>query len=434
MSLSKLRKFGIISITLVTLGVSSTEGLIQPTEVYAFSRKDGSFDNNLWDEPQDVNDPMSWNQSRQDWSASPKGANPGLGELAIAQNSCMTQCTAFIRVKTGDKPRGYYGWKCRDELIDNGMFTNGYPDFQNPKTFGNLVESVSSASASSADEVKKYWEDGYLVIAFVQAPDGAHVVAVDEVKDGKIIMMDSGYIGTSLEDSYINKGAMSSVMLLKLKDGKKGKDLPSLFENRSGELKFDGSQSNGSAEGKSKGVSKEDIIEESVAPEDKLVGMKTRNYLADHQIDIGKQIQELVNNTADPTGTYLSVKEKANIASIKDDIKGSKKNQIDYIRIGVNVVGIAFFLYGLLLIVAYIMDLGNIFFEVELFKILTFGRREVQKDKNLPKEAGGIKQVSMSGLAKIVLSSWFAGWLLVSGTIYVWIDFLYTLLRGIFKF
>jgi hypothetical protein len=260
------------------------------------------------------------------------------------------------------------------------------------------------------------------------------VVAVDEVKDGKIIMMDSGYIGTSLEDSYINKGAMSSVMLLKLKDGKKGKDLPSLFENRSGELKFDGSQSNGSSEGKSKGVSKEDIIEESVAPEDKLVGMKTRNYLADHQIDIGKQIQELVNNTADPTGTYLSVKEKANIASIKDDIKGSKKNQVDYIRIGVNVVGIAFFLYGLLLLVAYILDLGNIFFEVELFKILTFGRREVQKDKNLPKEAGGIKQVSMSGLAKIVLSSWFAGWLLVSGTIYVWIDFLYTLLRGIFKF
>ena len=107
-----------------------------------------------------------------------------------------------------------------------------------------------------------------------------------------------------------------------------------------------------------------DLGNDGLPKEWELVGMSKRRYLYESQNKI-----DLPNGTSG-----LSAKQRQHLASIKEDVTSVDGfNLIVFLRTLVAFVGILFFAWAIFLIVAYLFDRSNIFFEISLVSIMTMG-------------------------------------------------------------
>lgn len=161
-----------------------------------------------------------------------------------------------------------------------------------------------------------------------------------------------------------------------------------------------------SSDKKEEGKSKEDISssEAGLPKEYELIGMVKRNYMYDKQ-----------NGIELPNGSDLSIGQEATVASLKEDIHGTDRFAlVNFLRTVVAFIGIWFFVWAIALIVAYLFDRSNVYFEFSMVSLLTFGSLTVLAlEDGQERSASRAKVLKRAGIALIV------GFILVSGSIYI---------------
>lgn len=159
-----------------------------------------------------------------------------------------------------------------------------------------------------------------------------------------------------------------------------------------------------------------DLGNDGLPKEWRLVGMSKRKYLYESQ-----------NKIVLPNGdSGLSVKQRQHLASIKEDVKAVDGfNLIVFLRTLVAFVGILFFAWAIFLIVAYLFDRSNIFFEISLVSILTMGSVTV-----MALDESDARRANTSLIARRAILSLVIGYVLVAGVMYSGLDWLLQLIQS----
>lgn len=159
-----------------------------------------------------------------------------------------------------------------------------------------------------------------------------------------------------------------------------------------------------------------DLGNDGLPKEWELVGMTKRKYLYESQNKI-----ELPNGDSG-----LSVKQRQHLASIKEDVTAVDGfNLIVFLRTLVAFVGILFFAWAIFLIVAYLFDRSNIFFEISLVSILTMGSITV-----MALDESDARRANTSLIARRAILSLVIGYVLVAGVMYSGLDWLLQLIQS----
>ena len=176
-----------------------------------------------------------------------------------------------------------------------------------------------------------------------------------------------------------------------------------------GGLSVDGSSSSGDKV-------EADLGSDKLPKEWELVGMSKRKYLYESQNKLDLPSSD----------SGLTVKQRQHLASIKEDVTAVDGfNLITFLRTLVAFVGILFFVWAIFLMVAYLFDRSNIFFEVSLVSILTFGSITV-----LALDETESRKVSASIIARRVILALVIGYVLVAGVMYSGLDWLFQIIQG----
>lgn len=159
-----------------------------------------------------------------------------------------------------------------------------------------------------------------------------------------------------------------------------------------------------------------DLGNDGLPKEWELVGMSKRKYLYESQ-----------NKIDLPNGSIgLSVKQRQHLASIKEDVTAVDGfNLIVFLRTLVAFVGILFFAWAIFLIVAYLFDRSNIFFEISLVSIMTMGSVTV-----MALDESDARRANTSLIARRVILSLVIGYVLVAGVMYSGLDWLLQLIQS----
>lgn len=159
-----------------------------------------------------------------------------------------------------------------------------------------------------------------------------------------------------------------------------------------------------------------DLGSDGLPKEWELVGVSKRKYLYESQNKI-----ELPNGDSG-----LSVKQRQHLASIKEDVTAVDGfNLIVFLRTLVAFVGILFFAWAIFLIVAYLFDRSNIFFEISLVSILTMGSVTV-----MALDESDARRANTSLIARRAILSLVIGYVLVAGVMYSGLDWLLQLIQS----
>ena len=159
-----------------------------------------------------------------------------------------------------------------------------------------------------------------------------------------------------------------------------------------------------------------DLGNDGLPKEWELVGMSKRKYLYESQNKI-----DLPNGDSG-----LSVKQRQHLASIKEDVTAVDGfNLIVFLRTLVAFVGILFFAWAIFLIVAYLFDRSNIFFEISLVSIMTMGSVTV-----MALDESDARRANTSLIARRVVLSLVIGYVLVAGVMYSGLDWLLQLIQS----
>ena len=171
-----------------------------------------------------------------------------------------------------------------------------------------------------------------------------------------------------------------------------------------------------SVDGKSDDKVDADLGNDGLPKEWELVGMSKRKYLYESQNKI-----DLPNGSSG-----LSVKQRQHLASIKEDVTAVDGfNLITFLRTLVAFVGILFFAWSIFLIVAYLFDRSNIFFEISLVSIMTMGSVTV-----MALDESDARRANTSLIARRVVLSLVIGYVLVAGVMYSGLDWLLQLIQS----
>ena len=234
------------------IGLSTT---ILATGVYGASAYTGN--------KTDYSSPFTWNQTDQ-YDVATFGPNG----LDWRMASCMIQTATFLKIKTGSADIGYAPKDLKLTLDKtNGYASTGYLSYKKVD-FGDDwylygAQEEHGVRAATYDDVIRYYKEGYVIGMRVISPAGPHFIAVDHIdEDGTIHIFDSGFRGTKFTDTY-NKNSITDVVLLKSKSGKKGYDLPTLYNHVAGTKLYDKVDQNTKAESeedKAKEVKKLKVI------------------------------------------------------------------------------------------------------------------------------------------------------------------------------
>lgn len=159
-----------------------------------------------------------------------------------------------------------------------------------------------------------------------------------------------------------------------------------------------------------------DLGSDKLPKEWELVGMSKRKYLYESQNKLDLPSSD----------SGLTVKQRQHLTSIKEDVTAVDGfNLITFLRTLVAFVGILFFVWAIFLMVAYLFDRSNIFFEVSLVSILTFGSITV-----LALDETESRKVSASIIARRVILALVIGYVLVAGVMYSGLDWLFQIIQG----
>lgn len=149
-------------------------------------------------------------------------------------------------------------------------------------------------------------------------------------------------------------------------------------------------RTNGSSSNGSENVTKTDRIQEGI----NLVGMgEYQDYLAE-----GRENVSLVDNS------YLSKSEQNKLAETKTNMSATTRNVLGWFSVLSKFVGIILMVYSMLLLIAMIIDKINVWVDVKLTKVLSFGIWELYTDDDIDIGSGNKRLLSMKQLGiKIVI-------------------------------
>lgn len=334
------------------------------------------------------------------------------------KDSCMTMSYASFMRKSGQRGKDWGPNDAFDELNELGDYGGGQFPMQRYNAGAKWGDwTMEGLENGGLDGMKKAWDAGYGIVCLVAMPQGGrHVFTIDYIEGDKVAMLDSGRRGVFLDDpGQWGSGSILGYYKLKSPDGTKGKDLPRLNEVRDGS----NSKPSGSSE-ESKDVSASDAGDGGLVAEKDLVGMVERNhYLYEYQVPITLPGEEIKGDDS------LSIEQTANVASIDEDVSGQRFNLINFLRTVVAFMGIAIFVYGFALLIAYLFDRSNVYFEFSVLGALTLGKYGVSQDKSVT-QAGDTKLLTAGGIVKLFFFTEVVGWLLASGTVYSILEFIFT--------
>lgn len=362
-------------------------------------------------------DVATWDQMGYNGTVPPSKTNMGGFHWS---EGCMTMSYATFMRKSGQRDKNWGPNDAFDELNNLGDYGGGqFPMARyNPGAkWGDWT--LEGYEEGGLDGMTKAWEDGYgLVCMVAMGGGGRHVFTIDYIENGKVAMLDSGRRGVFIDDpGEWGAGSILGYYKLKSPDGTKGKDLPRLNDVRDGS---NSKPTKGDKDGDDKKVSSSDVGDGGLVAEEDLVGMIKRNhYLYEYQIPVVLPGEAVQGDSA------LSKEQNTNAASIKEDVVNQKFNLIDFIRTVIAFMGIAIFVFGFALVVAYLFDKSNVYFEFSLISALTFGRYGVSHDKDVT-QAGKTKLLKTAGIIKLFVFTEIIGWLLASGTVYSILEFIFT--------
>ena len=333
---------------------------------------------------------------------------------------CMTMSYATFMRKSGQRDKNWGPNDAFDELNNLGDYGGG----QFPMARYNPGAKWGDWTLEGYEEgglagMTKAWEDGYALVCMVaMSGGGRHVFTIDYIENGKVAMLDTGRRGVFIDDpGQWGSGSILGYYKLKSPDGTKGKDLPRLNDVRDGS---NSKTTKSDKDGDDKKVSSSDLDDGGLVAEEDLVGMIKRNhYLYEYQIPIVLPGEAVAGDSA------LSQEQNTNVASIKEDVGNQRFNLIEFLRTALAFMGISIFLYGFALVVAYLFDRSNVYFEFSLIGFLTLGRYRVSQDKETT-QAGDVKLLTLSGIIKLFFFTEVVGWLLASGTVYSILEFIFT--------
>lgn len=318
-------------------------------------------------------DPKYWNQGYVP-------DNDGLtlyNGRSISGNACSYFATSFALVKLGlmdpnkDNPVELIRW-CNEDAskrVDIGgwhinpqAMSERYPGLE-------VVYPDYAVTDKQGDDVKVYvkgkMSEGYVVCLCIRHPDlqnpgewSAHWICVDGFDGDKMIIADSAYYACNEPKDWEMVGGYgphgnytdytASYAMLYKKEGVDPFKTPSIY---GGEF-----TSNPMTD-------EEKERYQQILDDYDLVGMPDKSVLLDNSLDF-----ELADNTV------LSLEENNQLANIKENLNTGRLTVLGVFSVLCKVLGIILLIYAMLLIVGSITDKINMWVDVSIIKILTFGR------------------------------------------------------------
>lgn len=316
--------------------------------------------------------------------------------------------------KNGDTPYAHI----KNAREKNAFMTNwGYFDFTRVAelypdvSFEGRDNNVQGMSGTEGLKyVKGKMAEGYYVVGIVYGDKTqGHCIFFDGVNsEGKMVIGDSGYEGTTFEDVYGTCNTYFSYLELMKCKGKDINSQPSIYDGTA-----------------LRGVSTTEVVEyKNLVKEYELTGMPTKSNLQE-----GVMRPE-INSIND-----LTEDEKLVVSSIKETKEAEK---LDWFQIAKNVIsfiGFILLVYDLLLIVFYVFDRVNSFLNISLVSLITLGRIKVSLKEDfaeLSKEdrmSNGY--ITLGKFIAIILVIGTLGGLMLSGTISYWVYLLIQKVNGV---
>lgn len=412
--MEKVKKVvGYAAVSIIGLGFAYSAST---TSVEAYIRREDLLGTSNYD----IVDVASWDQMGY-YGKAP--TVDGMGGFHWSEG-CMTMSYATFMRKTGQKDKTFGPAQAWQDLNQAGYYGNGGQFPLNAYNAGVKWGdwTMEGFVSGGYQAMKSAWEEGYGVICFVSMGNGGyHVFTIDSIDGDTVMHLDTGRGGNNLDESeQWGKGAIVGFYKLKSPDGSKFKDLPRLNDVRDG--------SNGKASKKEENKGKETTPTEgdgSLPAEDELVGMTKRNHkLYEYQLPIIFPGQEISGESG------LSQEQEANVASLGEDVSSKRFNLIEILRVAVAFSGITAAVYGVFLLVSYLLDRSNSFFEVSFLGLLTFGSYGYRHD-GMPEKEGKTKLINTAGIIKLVIFVEIVAWVLYSGYSYIIMKAVYDFVSGI---
>ena len=135
-----------------------------------------------------------------------------------------------------------------------------------------------------------------------------------------------------------------------------------------------------------------------------------------------KLIKDTAKSISLPNGDDLTTGEKDTIDNVKESVKIDKKDTLENkVRVSVVFIGLLMILYVVFLYAAYAFDYANIFVDISLLSVVTFGFLSL-KDKSMNSE----NKFYLKKVHRVAIVFFVVGIILISGSINNWI---YRLIR-----
>lgn len=316
--------------------------------------------------------------------------------------------------KNGDTPYTHI----KNAREKNAFMTNwGYFDFTRVAelypdvSFEGRDNNVQGMSGTEGLKyVKGKMAEGYYVVGIVYGDKTqGHCIFFDGVNsEGKMVIGDSGYEGTTFEDVYGTCNTYFSYLELMKCKGKDINSQPSIYDGTA-----------------LRGVSTTEVVEyKNLVKEYELTGMPTKSNLQEGVV------RPEINSVND-----LTEDEKLVVSSIKETKDAEK---LDWFQIAKNVIsfiGFILLVYDLLLLVFYVFDRVNSFLNISLVSLITLGHIKVALKEDfaeLSKEdrmSNGY--INLGKFIAIILVIGTLGGLMLSGTISYWVYLLIQKVNGV---
>ena len=328
------------------------------------------------------------------------------------------------QVFTDSKGNKYYGMAIQEFFYASGNEgKNSFPTWNNPGMLGQLVDVILT--------------DGTVIhFVILDANDSAHTnggpmerslwnvqYTYSSIKNATYKHLFHAACGNCIELAGVSWGAGTSGLMSKYnlsEDGNK------IAYYRMYNVKIDNSPERSESAGKDVSYSLGDVSITSKQDSDGNNSVSNSDVLVDEKDLRGMPKEKLIKDTAKsislPNGDDLTTGEKDTIDNVKDSIKIDKKDTIENkIRVSLVFIGLLMLLYVVFLYVAYAFDYANIFVDISLLSVVTFGFLSL-KDKSMNSE----NKFYLKKVHRIAIVFFVVGIILISGSINNWI---YRLIR-----
>ena len=374
--------------------------------------------------PFDPKDVTTWTQGSWAECHQIKLAN-GDGHT-IARSACSYFATSYALVKaglmdptTGTAPIDFIkevnkkgGWDASWGHFDVNKIGDYYPEVTCEEKYFGLQQSGMTRDEALA-VCKNFYNEGKFVLICVRASGltNGHYVFLDGYdENGMMIVGDSGKPTTTLQ-LYLDHNVQILYCHVYSIEGVKCNELASIYSENVGQV----TNKNGEMS------EEEQRLYGKVRDEYDLEGMgQFKNTLTAEECLV---VPEFYDNS------YLSTSEKKAVSDIKGNVDNNRLSWSRVYHIALSFIGICCILYGVLLILAYFLDYNNVFIEVSMLGLITFGRfrvvnwDDIGKDK---KRLGYDKErkityLTLSMVLKRSVVLVMLGMFLVSGILSSWI-------------